>query len=74
MNPVIITVYWEHDSTMGISAFLPGFGFDAFDSFSQLEVYCCVEYFGTQLEFVEITSEAQRQALAMQGVFYVEPF
>jgi len=67
-----VTIYWEHTGFQpAIAAHLPGIGPDFFDSFEQLECYCLCEYSGYEKEFIEITSEEQRAALAAQGAFSV---
>lgn len=64
-----VTVYWQIEPGFGVFAWLPGQGWDQFDSFGQLDMYCTVQFFGYSVSFVEITSEAQRLELVAQGVF-----
>lgn len=64
-----ITVYWQLDSVWGVMAYLPELGFDMFDSFGQLECYCICEFFGSDVEYIQIMDEAHCQALAATGVF-----
>lgn len=64
-----VTVYWQLDSVWGVMAYMPELGFDMFESFEQLECYCICEYFGSDVEYIQIMDEAHRQALAATGVF-----
>ena len=50
-------------------AHLPNLGFDMFDSFDQLECFCICEYFGSEIEYIQVRDEAHRQELARLGVF-----
>ena len=68
MRPAI-TVYWQLDSVWGVMAYLPELGFDVFESYEQLECYCICEFFGSDLDYIQIMDEADRQALAATGVF-----
>lgn len=63
-----VTVYWQPDA-IGILAWLPGIGFDIFDSFSQLDHFCIVEFFGYHVEFVRVMDEEHRLQLEAQGAF-----
>lgn len=67
----IVTIYWQTDSVLGVCAFIPGFGFDVFESFRQLDMHCTVEFFGYDVRFVQIESEEHRLQLEIQGVFRV---
>ena len=68
MRP-FVTVYWQLDPVWGVLAYMPDLGFDMFDSFEQLECFCICEYFGSDVEYIQIMDEAHRQALAATGVF-----
>jgi hypothetical protein len=69
MNRPVVTIYWQPDSVWGVMAHLPNLGFDMFDSFDQLDCYCICEYFGTDIEYIQVRDEAHRQELARLGVF-----
>lgn len=66
-----ITIYWQHEPGFGIAAFLPDSGFDFFDSLNQLDLYCITEWFGYEIEYIEVLSEQHRLELEAKGAFNV---